>query len=108
MENAKKDVNLVIAGLKFSQAEIGKACRNEKNTILAIALITFSVILGATIAFFNGNGGSSGIAGMGLTGFEAAIAEMGSLLTGTFLSAFIMVFVIRIFINKCYSFGYLL
>jgi hypothetical protein len=97
METNRKEVNLVMAGLKFSKSEIGEACRNEKNTIPAVLLIAFSVILGVVIAFFNGNGGSSGVGRMGLTGFDAAIAEMGSLLVGTFLSAFIMVFVIRIF-----------
>jgi hypothetical protein len=97
MANEKKEVNLVMAGLKFSKSEINEACSNEKNTKLAVLLIAFSVVLGVVIAFFNGNGGSSGVGRMGLTGLDAAIAEMGSLLIGTFLSAFIMVFVIRIF-----------
>ncbi len=97
MENDKKEANLVVAGLKFSKSEIGEAASNEKNTILAVSLIVFSVIFGVVIAYFKGNGGSSGVGRMGLTGFDAAIAEMGSLLIGTFLSAFIMVYVIRIF-----------
>ena len=97
MENEKKEVNLVMAGLKFSKSEIGEACSNEKNTKLAVLLLALSVVLGVVIAFFNGNGGSSGVGRMGLTGLDAAIAEMGSLLIGTFLSAFIMVYVIRIF-----------
>ena len=97
MENDRKEVNLVVAGLKFSKSDIGQAARNEKNTIPAVLLIAFSVILGVVIAYFKGNGGSSGVGRMGLTGFDAAVAEMGSLLIGTFVSAFIMVFVIRIF-----------
>jgi len=97
MENDKKEVNLIVAGLKFNKSELDKACSNEKNTTLAVSLIAFSVILGTVVAFIYGNGGSSGVGRMGLTGSEAAIAEMGSLLIGTFLSAFIMVFVIRIF-----------
>ena len=104
MENEKKEVNLVMAGLKFSKSEIGEACSNEKNTKLAVLLLALSVVLGVVIAFFNGNGGSSGVGRMGLTGLDAAIAEMGSLLIGTFLSAFIMVFVIRIFkVKPSYS-----
>lgn len=97
MENEQKEVNLVVAGLKFSKSDIGVAASNEKNTLPAVLLITFSVIFGVVIAYFKGNGGSSGVGRMGLTGFDAAIAEMGSLLIGTFLSALIMVFVIRIF-----------
>ncbi len=103
MENDTKEANLVVAGLKFSKSEIGVACDNEKNTALAVGLIAFSVILGTVIAFINGNGGSSGVGRMGLTGSDAAIAELGSLLAGTFLSAFIMVYVIRIFkVNPSY------
>ncbi len=97
MENDTKEANLIVAGLKFSKSEIGAACNNEKNTALAVGLIAFSVILGTVIAFINGNGGSSGVGRMGLTGSDAAIAELGSLLAGTFLSAFIMMYVIRIF-----------
>jgi hypothetical protein len=98
MENKKS--NLVLAGLKFSKAEIGEACGNESNTKLAVWLVAFSVLLDTVIAFFKGNGGSSGLARMGLTGFDAAISEMGSALIGTFLSALIMVYVIRIFKAK--------
>jgi hypothetical protein len=97
MEKKKKEANLVMAGLKFSKSEIGEAAGNKENTTLAVLLIAFSAVLGTVIAFFKGNGGSSGVGRMGLTGLDAAIAEMGSLLIGTFLSAFIMVFVIRIF-----------
>ena len=97
MENDTKEANLVVAGLKFSKSEISAACNNEKNTTLAVGLLAFSVIFGTIIAFIYGNGGSSGVGGMGLTGSEAAIAELGSLLAGTFLSAFVMVYVIRIF-----------
>ena len=97
MENETKEANLVVAGLKFSKSEIAAACSNEKNTTLAVGLIAFSVIMGTIIAFIYGNGGSSGVGRMGLEGSAAAIAEVGSLLIGSFLSAFIMVYVIRIF-----------
>ena len=97
METIKKEANLIMAGLKFSKVEIAEACNDEENTLPAVLLIAFSVILGVVIAFFKGNGGSSGVGRMGLAGFDAAIAQMGSLLIGTFLSAFIMTFVIRIF-----------
>ncbi len=97
MENEKKEANLILAGLKFNKSELSEVSSNEKNTLPAILLIAFSVIFGVVIAYFKGNGGSSGVGRMGLTGFDAAVAEMGSLLIGTFLSAFIMVFVIRIF-----------
>jgi hypothetical protein len=97
MENNKKETNLVVAGLKLSKSEIGEAAGNEKNTRLAAALIAFSVILDTVIAYFKGGSGSSGLGRMGLTGFNAAFAEMGSALIGTFLSVFIMVYVLRIF-----------
>ena len=97
METDAKETNLVVAGLKFSKSEIGIACNNEKNTTLAVGLLAFSVILSTVIAYIYGNGGSSGVGRMGLTGVDAAIAELGSVLAGTFLSAFIMVYVIRIF-----------
>ena len=97
MENDTEEANLVMAGLKFSKSEIGEACNNKQNTALAVGLLAFSAILGIIIAFIYGNGGSSGVGRMGLTGSDAAIAEAGSLLAGTFLSAFIMVYVIRIF-----------
>ncbi len=97
MENKKKSASMVLAGLKFSPSEIGEVAENEKNTIPAILLISFSVLLGVVIAFFKGNGGSSGLGRMGITGSNAAIAQMGSLLIGTFLSAFVMLYVIRIF-----------
>ncbi len=82
MENKKKSANMVLAGLKFSPSEIGEVAENEKNTIPAVLLISFSVLLGVVIAFFKGNGGSSGLGRMGITGSNAAIAQMGSLLIG--------------------------
>jgi len=97
METGKKEAKMILAGLKFSKTEIGEVAGKEKYTLPAILLISLSVILGTVIAFFKGNGGSSGIGRMGLTGFDAAIAEFGSLAIGTFLSALIMVYVIRIF-----------
>jgi hypothetical protein len=100
MENEKKDPNLVLAGLKFSTSEIGEASSKEKNTNLAIIMIVISIVIDVAIAYFKGNPGNSGLARMGLTGFNAAIAELGSVLIGTFLSAFIMVYVLRIFKAK--------
>lgn len=97
MENENKHVNLILAGLKFKGSEIAAACHDETNTSPAIILISFFVLLGTVIAFFEGNGGSSGLAGMGLTGLDAAVAQLGSLIIGSFLSAYIMVFVIRLF-----------
>jgi len=97
MEEKKKNVNMILAGLKFNGTEIAEVCKNKKNTIPAILLISFTVLLGVAKAFFMGNGGSSGFGRMGLTGFQAATAELGSLLIGTFFSAFIMVYVVRIF-----------
>jgi hypothetical protein len=97
MEQGNKVAKMSLAGLKFSKTEIGEIGNAEKYTKPAIWLISLSVILGTVIAFFMGNGGSSGIGRMGLAGFDAAFAELGSLLIGTFLSALIMVYVIRIF-----------
>ena len=97
MEENKKEANLIMAGLSFSKTKIAEACKNENNTNLAVALIAFSVLFDTVLAFINGNGGSSGFGRMGLTGASAAIAEFGSAAIGTFLSAFIMVYVIRIF-----------
>ncbi|MEN8251381.1 MAG: YIP1 family protein [Bacteroidota bacterium] len=97
MELGNKAAKMIMAGLKFSKSEIDEVASSDKYTKPAVWLIAFSAILGAVIAFFKGNGGSSGIGRMGLVGFNAAIAEFGSLLIGTFLSALIMVYVIRIF-----------
>ena len=96
----KEIVNMIMAGIKFNKTEIGEVASAKKNTNVAVLLIAFSVILDTVIAFFQGNGGSSGLGRMGLAGFEAGIAELGSALIGTFLSAFIMVYVIRIFKAK--------
>ncbi|MCK5520860.1 MAG: hypothetical protein KAI81_07090, partial [Candidatus Marinimicrobia bacterium] len=92
-----KEANLILAGLKFSKTDISEAANNEKNTTLAVSLIAFSVLLGVVIAFFKGNGGSSGVGRMGITGIDAALVQFGSLVIGTFLSAYIMVYVIRLF-----------
>ncbi|MEN8173833.1 MAG: YIP1 family protein [Chloroflexota bacterium] len=97
MENEKYGLKLFMAGLKFSKSEMAEECSKEKNTNPAVLMIALSVILGTVIAFFKGNGGSSGFGRMGLTGMDAAIAEFGSLVIGSFLSALIMVYVIRIF-----------
>lgn len=97
MSEEKKETNLVVAGLKFSGSEIAEACGKEKNTQLAVWLMAFSVLFATVIAFFNGNGGNSGFGRDGYIGWQAAIAEFGSAAIGTFLSAFIMVYVIRIF-----------
>ncbi len=94
MENG---FNLILAGLQFSKTKIAEACEDKKNTTFAVVLIAISVILDTVIAFFQGNGGSSGLGRMGLTGINAAIGELGSVLVGTFLSVLIMVYVIRIF-----------
>ncbi len=89
--------DMIMAGLKFSGAEIAEVASDEKNTQPAVWLISFSVLFGTIVAFIFGNGGSSGVGRMGLTGMTAAMVELGSLLIGTFLSAYIMTFVIRIF-----------
>ncbi len=94
---ANDSTELVIAGLSFSKDKIAKACKKESNTKIAVALIVFSVLFDTVLAFINGNGGSSGIGRMGLTGVQAAVAEFGSAAIGTFLSAFIMIYVLRIF-----------
>ena len=88
---------MIVAGLTFSKTKIGEIAEDEQYTNTAILLVSLAVILGTVIAFFQGNGGSSGVVRLGLTGVSAAIAEMGSLLIGTFLSAYITVYVIRIF-----------
>ena len=90
-------VRVIMAGLKFKGAEIAEVAGNEEDTQPAMILIGFSVLLGTVLALIFGNGGSSGVGRMGLTGVTAAIVELGSLLIGTFLSAYIMTFVIRIF-----------
>ena len=97
MEKNEQKTSMIMAGLKFSKIEIAEVADNENNTIPAALLISFSVLLGTIIAFYKGNGGSSGLGRMGITGFDAAVAQFGSLVIGTFLSAFIMVWVIRIF-----------
>ena len=90
-------VKLMMAGLKFKGAGIAEVAGDEENTNPATMLIGFSVLLGTVLALIFGNGGSSGVGRMGLTGMTAAMVELGSLLIGTFLSAYIMTFVIRIF-----------
>ena len=97
MEGESKIISMIMAGLKFSKTEIGKIAKDEKYTNTAITLISIVVLFGAVIALFKGNSGSSGVVRMGLTGITAAIAELGSLVIGTFLSAFVMVYVLRIF-----------
>lgn len=92
--------NMVMAGLKFSKSEIAEVASKEKNTMVAVSLIAFSVLFDTVLAFINGNGGSSGFGRMGLVGWQAAIAEFGSAAIGTFLSAFAMIYVIRIFKAK--------
>ncbi len=104
MGESRNGSDLILSGLKFNGTLMGEVCRNDKNTISAVLLIAFSVAAGAVIAYFNGNGGSSGLGGMGLSGTNAAIAQTGSLLIGTFLSALVMVFIIRIFkVKPSYS-----
>ena len=92
-----KLVKMIMAGLKFSANEIGEVAEQEDYTSSAILLLSISVLLDTIIAYFRGNGGNSGLAGMGLTGINASIGEFGSALIGTFVSAWIMVYVIRIF-----------
>ncbi len=88
-------VNMVLAGLKFNKSEIGSVGKNEKDTFPAVLLILLYVLFGAIVAFFLGNG--KNLAGLGLIGFPAAIAELGSVLIGAFVSAIILALVMRIF-----------
>ena len=97
MMEEKKEASLVMAGLSFSKTKMAEACKNENNTNLAVALIAFSVLFATVLAFFNGNGGNSGFGRDGFIGVQAAIAEFGSAAIGTFLSAFVMIYVIRIY-----------
>jgi len=92
-----KIIEMVKAGLKFGKEKIGDIAKKESYTQAAIYLLSFSILLDVLIAFFKGNAGSSGIANLGLGGFNAAVAQLGSLLIGILLSAYIMVFVLRIF-----------
>ncbi|MHA1718833.1 MAG: hypothetical protein ACTSWX_14955 [Promethearchaeota archaeon] len=88
---------MIFSGLKFSKQEMGEVGKEEKNTFPAIILILIEVIIVSVIAYFRGNGGSSGISGLHLTGFNAAIGEFGSALIGTFLYAVILTFIMYIF-----------
>jgi len=97
MTEEKKEANLVVAGLKFNGSEMGEACRQEKNTQVAITLLAFSVLLATVLAFIYGNGGNSGFGRSGYIGWTAAIAEFGSSMIGTFFSAYVMIYVIRIY-----------
>jgi hypothetical protein len=97
MSEEKKETNLVVAGLKFSGSEMAEASRDEKNTQLAIGLLAFSVLFATVLAFFYGNAGNSGFGRDGYMGWQAAIAEFGSSMLGTFLSAYVMTFTIRAF-----------
>ncbi len=94
MENT---VKMMLAGLKFNGSEISEIGKDKKYTTTAVYLISFSVLIDVVMAFFNGLGGSSGLAGLELSNVGAALAQLGSGLIGTFLSAYIMVFVLRIF-----------
>ena len=97
-------LKMIVAGLKFSKSEIGEIGKTEKYTTPAVVLLAISVLLDTVIAYFYGNGGNSGLARMGLTGINAAIGQLGSVLIGTFLSALIMVYVLRIFkTNRPYT-----
>ncbi len=93
-------VSMMLAGLKFSRKDMGEVGKNEEDTIPAVLMILISVLFGTTVAFFKGNGGSSGFANLELTGFNAAIAEFGGLLVGTFVFAIILALVMRIFKAK--------
>jgi hypothetical protein len=90
-------IDLVKAGLQFSKTEIGAIAEKESYTQAAVSLLSFSVLLDVVIAFFKGNGGSSGIANLQLSGATAAVAQLGSLLIGIVLSAYLMTFVLRLF-----------
>ncbi len=92
-----KITKMMTAGLKFSKEEIGAIGKVKSYTQPAVWLIVVSVLIDVVSAFFNGLGGSSGLAGMNLKGANAALAQLGSGLIGTFLSAYIMVFVLRLF-----------
>ena len=89
--------NMIMAGLKFSKSEMADVAGKEKYTTPAVLLMAFSVLFATVLAFFNGNGGNSGFGRDGFIGSQAAIAEFGSAAIGTFLSAFVMIYVIRIY-----------
>ena len=88
---------LILAGLKFSRSEIGEVGNNEKDTIPALIMIFINVLLASVLAFFFGNGGSGGFSDLELTGFDAAIAELGSGLIGVFVYVIILALVMRLF-----------
>ena len=88
---------LVLAGLKFSREDIGEVGKNEKDTLPAVIMIFINILFASVIAFFLGNGGAGGLSGLELEGFDAAIAELGGGLIGTFLSAIILALVMLLF-----------
>jgi hypothetical protein len=90
-------LHMIVAGLKFSKSEIGKIGHALQYTVPAVVLLLISALLDAAIAYVNGPGGNSGLARSGLTGMGAAIGQLGSGLIGLFLSALIMVYVLRLF-----------
>lgn len=88
---------LILAGLKFSRKDIGEVGNNEKDMIPVLIMIFINVLLASVLAFFFENGGSGGFSDLGLTGINAAIAELGSGLIGVFFKVIILALVMRIF-----------
>jgi len=92
-----KLVEMLVAGLKFSGDDVKKIANDETYVTPAVILLLLDFLLEAGIAFFKGPGGNSGMARMGLTGFAAALGQGGSAVIGTFIGAYIMVYVLRLF-----------
>ncbi len=97
MANQNKTVRLLLAGLKFDRQDLGALGRDAAYQGAAVAWLLALAAWGGLAAFFHGNSGSSGVVRMGLSGGSAALAEAGSLLISTFVSAWVMTWVLRLF-----------
>ena len=93
-------MHLIRAGLTFAgRALAGYASRGEYRAA-AVAWLLFYIVVEAVIAYFRGNSGDSGLARLGLQGWQAAWAQAGSMAIGTFGSAWLMGWVLRLFRSR--------
>ncbi len=86
---------VLISGLKLNRGTSSEIAKDESNTMLAWIIISVMILLESIMAFFSGNPGNSGYAGLAQTGVIAVFLQILSGLVGYIFQTYMLYIVVN-------------